>query len=223
MAMSPEELFFKLSKLHRILIVVAVAALILVAWVLLVSKGQWEEINDLQAQIADINNKIRGQENVKKEGPVLEKRIQALVEERERYVKSLPDKQDIEALLKTITDLLAESNLVSQRFVPQREIVNEEHLYATIPIQLSVRGDYQKQWAFLTNLNALPRIVNVPQIRLNKSGGLTGRESDIAKKLDLISLDADIQGETYRQLSDQEKQVIAQKKAKQQQPPAKKK
>jgi Tfp pilus assembly protein PilO len=128
-------------------------------------------------------------------------------------VASLPEKQDIEQLLKKITDLLSESNLVATKFAPGQEQINEELYYATIPIALSVRGDYSKQGTFLTSLNDLPRIVNVPTIKLNKSGGLTSRESDMAKKLEVISLDADISGVTYRRLSAEEQKAITQKKA----------
>jgi Tfp pilus assembly protein PilO len=126
-------------------------------------------------------------------------------------VASLPEKQDIEQLLKKITDLLSESNLVAKRFVPGQEQINEELYYATIPISLNVRGDYQKQGAFLASLNDLPRIVNVPTIRLTKAGGLTAREADLARKLDVIPLDADISGVTYRRLTPDEIKAIAAK------------
>ena len=115
-------------------------------------------------------------------------------------VASLPEKQEIELLLKKITDLLAESNLVATKFAPGQEQINEELYYATIPIQLSVRGDYSRQGTFLTSLNDLPRIVNVPSLRLGKSGGMSVRETDMARKLDVISLDAEISGVTYRRL-----------------------
>jgi Tfp pilus assembly protein PilO len=140
--------------------------------------------------------------------------IEAQKKKLQTMVASLPERQEIEMLLKTITDLLSESHLVARKFVPGQERINEELYFATIPIALNVRGDYQKQGSFLASLNNLRRIVNVPTIKLTVSGGLTGRESEMAKKLDVISLDADISGETYRRLSDDEIRAIADKKAK---------
>jgi Tfp pilus assembly protein PilO len=126
-------------------------------------------------------------------------------------VASLPEKQDIEALLKRITDLLAESNLVATRFVPGQEQINTELYYASIPISLNVQGDYFKQGSFLASLNSLPRIVNVPSIKLVPSG-TGGRESEIARKFEVIQLLADISGVTYRRLSPEEIKDITEQK-----------
>jgi len=76
-----------------------------------------------------------------------------------------------------------------------------------------VRGDYQKIGAFLASIKDLPRIVNVPTIKLGKAGALTSRESDLVRKLEVIALDSDISGVTYRRLSPEEIKAIADRKA----------
>ena len=116
-------------------------------------------------------------------------------------------------MLKRITDLLSQTNLVATRFVPGKEQINEELYYATIPLELNVRGDYQKLGAFLASLNDLPRIVNVPTIKLRKAGTLSSRESDLVRKLDVVALDSDISGVTYRRLSPEEIKQITERKA----------
>ena len=213
MAIAVDEIFFKVTKLQRILIVAAVCILLMVGFYFLVISDIQDQIASLEKQIGQIKIDIENQERILAEGPKLKARIQELEQKLQTMVASLPEKQDIEQLLKKITDLLSESNLVATKFAPGQEQINEELYYATIPIALSVRGDYSKQGTFLTSLNDLPRIVNVPTIRLNKSGGLTSRESDMAKKLEVISLDADISGVTYRRLSAEEQKAITQKKA----------
>ena len=71
-----------------------------------------------------------------------------------------------------------------------------------------------KNWgAFLASLNDLPRIVNVPTIKLHKAGTLSSRESDLVRKLDVIALDSDISGVTYRRLSPEEIKQITERKA----------
>jgi len=211
--MSPEEVFFKITTLQRRLIVAGVCVLLLVIFYWLLISDMRSQIDRLQAQIRSTEIEIANQKNVLAEGPKLLARIKILEERLQTMVASLPEQQEIEGLLKQITDLLSESNLVSKKFAPGKEQINEELLYATIPIQLNVRGDYQKQGSFLTSLNDLPRIVNVPSIKLIKSGQLSGREGDLAKKLDVVSLDADINGVTYRRLSQEEIKAIAAKKA----------
>jgi type IV pilus assembly protein PilO len=213
MAIAVDEIFFKVTKLQRILIVVAVCILLLVGFYFLVIADIQANISSLEKQIGQIKIDIENQERILAEGPKLKVRIQELEQKLQTMVASLPEKQDIEQLLKKITDLLSESNLVATKFAPGQEQINEELYYATIPIHMSVRGDYSKQGTFLTGLNDLPRIVNVPQIKLNKSGAGSARESELAKKLDIVSLDADISGVTYRRLSAEEQKRIAEKKA----------
>jgi type IV pilus assembly protein PilO len=206
------EMFFKINKIQRTLIVAAIAVLLLVAFYFLVIYDLQDQIAQLEESIGKIKLEIINQERNLAEGPKLKTRIEELRKRLQTMVASLPEKQDIEQLLKKITDLLSESNLIAKRFVPGQEQINEELFYATIPIQLNVRGDYQKQGAFLASLNTLPRIVNVPTIRMVKATGLSAREMDLARKLDAIPLDGDISGVTYRRLSQDEIKAIAQKK-----------
>ncbi|AFM27884.1 type 4a pilus biogenesis protein PilO [Desulfomonile tiedjei] len=213
MAIAVDEILFKVTKLQRMLIVAAVCILLIVGFYFLVIADIQDQIAGLEKRIAQLNTDIKNQERVLAEGPKLKVKIQELEQKLQTMVASLPEKQDIELLLKKITDLLSESNLIATKFAPGQEQINEELYYATIPIQLSVRGDYSKQGVFLTSLNELPRIVNVPSIKLGKSAGLSSRENDLAKKLEVISLDAEISGVTYRRLSAEEQKAIAQKKA----------
>lgn len=212
--MSIEELFFKVNRWQRIAVLAAVGVVLAVGFYFFFIDDMLSRITKLEQEIARTNLEIVNQQNIAKERPKLVEQIEAQKKKLQTMVASLPERQEIEMLLKTITDLLSESHLVARKFVPGQERINEELYFATIPIALNVRGDYQKQGSFLASLNNLRRIVNVPTIKLTVSGGLTGRESEMAKKLDVISLDADISGETYRRLSDDEIRAIADKKAK---------
>ena len=213
MALEPREIFFKLKTIHRILIVVGICVLLLVAFYFLWVAEDLEKVSNLEKQIGSLKLEIINQEKILAEGPKLKARIQELEKKLQTMVASLPEKQEIEILLKKITDLLSQTNLVAKRFVPGKEKVDEELYYATIPLELNVRGEYQKIGAFLASLNDLPRIVNVPTIKLGKAGALSSRESDLVKKLDVIALDSNISGVTYRRLSPEEIKAIAQRKA----------
>lgn len=210
--MTPEELFFKLSKIQRAAIVVALSVLIVVLFYLFVVSDMLDRIASLEKQIGRTKIEIVNQQKILAQGPKLKQRIRNLKGQLQAMVASLPQKQEIEALLKKITDLLSENNLVASRFVPGKENINKELYYATIPITLKVQGDYNKQGSFLASLRDLPRIVNVPRIKLTKLKSLKGREGDLASKLDVIPLDGDINGVTYRRLSPAEIKRIAEEK-----------
>jgi len=204
-----QELFFKLTRLHRTLIIAAVCVLLLIGFYFLFISDMREEISRIEAAIGKIKMEIHNEEKTLREGPKLKARIQDLKQSLQTMVASLPEKQDIEALLKRITDLLSETNLVVTKFIPGQEQINTELYYATIPIDLNVRGDYFKQGSFFTGLNDLPRIVNVPTIKLSPAGGGAGREAEVAKKLEVMNLTADISGVTYRRLTPEEIKSIA--------------
>lgn len=213
MALEPREIFFKLKTIHRILIVVGICILLLVAFYFLWVAEDLEKVSKLEKDIGSLKLEIINQEKSLAQGPKLKTRIQELEKKLQTMVASLPEKQEIEILLKKITDLLSQTNLVAKRFVPGKEKVDEELYYATIPLELNVRGEYQRIGAFLASLNDLPRIVNVPTIKLGKAGALSSRESDLVKKLDVIALDSNISGVTYRRLSPEEIKEITQRKA----------
>jgi len=207
--MTIDEVFFKLTKVQRTLALVAVSVLLLAIFYFVWIADMRAKIDSLEQQIGKIQIEISNQENVLREGPKLKQRIEELREDLQQRVALLPEKQDIEVLLKKITDLLSESRVVATKFVPGKEEVNQELYYAKIPIQLSMTGDYQKLLNLLASLNSLPRIVNVPIIKLVKaSSGAAGRETDVAKKLDVVTLDAAVNAETYRRLSPEEVKAI---------------
>jgi Tfp pilus assembly protein PilO len=109
--MSPEEIFFKITKVQRILIVVALSILLLVGFYFLVVSDMLLLVNGLEKQIGSLETEIKNQERVLQEGPKLKEKITALRTELQAMVASLPEKQDIEELLKKITDLLSESTI----------------------------------------------------------------------------------------------------------------
>lgn len=198
--MTPEELFFKLTRLQRSLIVGGIGVLLLIGFYFLMISDMREEINRKEQQIGKLKMEIINQEKILKQGPKLKARIEKLKRRLQTMVASLPEKQDIETLLKKITDLLAETNLVATRFQPGKETINRELYYASIPIKLNVKGDYFKQGSFLASLNSLPRIVNVPTIMLREAGS----PDEVAKKMGVVPLVADISGVTFRRLSPEE-------------------
>ncbi len=209
--MNPQELLFKLNKIHRIAIIAGVAVLFLFLFYFFVVSDSLDTIGRLNQEITRLKTDIKNEQNTLKQGPTLKAKIEELKKKLQTMVAGLPEKQDIEQLLQTISQLLSQSNLEAKRFVPGKEQVNTELYYAMIPIQLQVRGIYERQGAFLAGLNGLPRIVNVPDVVFQRDGAVTPTE----KKLGVWPLDAQVTANTYRRLSQEEiKRVQEQAKAK---------
>ncbi len=209
--MTVEEVLFKLNRVQRIAIVGALCVLCLVLFVFMVISDMRKSISKTEKTIGRLKLAIVNQENTLKKKPILKKQLKALKVQLKGMVASLPQKQEIELLIRKITDLASQSALVQQKFVPGKEKINKKLYYARIPFSLTVQGDYQKQGNFFASLHDLPRIVNVPSVTFSKTGGVSARERSLARKMGLVTLQANIHAVTYRRLSPAEIKRIAAK------------
>ena len=125
-------------------------------------------------EIADNLNERR------KEMDALEQRFQVALTQ-------LPERKDIEELLAQLNDIGKKSGLEINKVVPGGE--SSRGFIASIPIGMSVRGNYHEIALFLQEVASLPRIVHVSEIRL------TGQTTTRGEKVWLAS---DFLATTYR-------------------------
>jgi len=125
-------------------------------------------------EIADNLNERR------KEMDALEQRFQVALTQ-------LPERKDIEELLAQLNDIGKKSGLEINKVVPGGE--SSRGFIASIPIGMSVRGNYHEIALFLQEVASLPRIVHVSEIRL------TGQTTARGEKVWLAS---DFLATTYR-------------------------
>jgi Tfp pilus assembly protein PilO len=211
--MTPEELFFKLNKIHRAAIVAGVCALLVVAFYFLVVSDMLNQISRINKKIDKTKIAIANQREIAKTKPKLEGKLRDLEAQLKTMVASLPQKKEIEVLIRKINDLVSRAALVQKKFTPGKEVVNRQLYYATIPFNIEVLGNYEKHGRFFTSLKELPRIINVPSVSLSRSKG-GGREGSLAEYAGMVNLAAQVNAVTYRRLSPEEiKRIEAQKKA----------
>ncbi len=125
-------------------------------------------------EIADNLNERR------KEMDALEQRFQVALTQ-------LPERKDIEELLAQLNDIGKKSGLEINKVVPGGE--SSRGFIASIPIGMSVRGNYHEIALFLQEVASLPRIVHVSEIRL------TGQTTARGEK---VWLSSDFLATTYR-------------------------
>ncbi|MBS2026145.1 MAG: type 4a pilus biogenesis protein PilO [Deltaproteobacteria bacterium] len=93
----------------------------------------------------------------KHEKEILERRLaQALTE--------LPNEANMAELISSLSEIGNKSGLVINNIEPQAEV--RQSFYASIPIVMSVTGNYHEIGVFLDSLSKLARIVNVTNIRM---------------------------------------------------------
>ena len=140
-----------------------VIALSLANWYFFVDPMQ-TEITQRQSQLRGLEDELIQKQSIannlaqfKHEKEVLERRLaQALTE--------LPNEANIDDLIKSLSDIGIKSGLTINSIEPQGE--QKQSFYASIPIVMSVTGNYHEIGVFLDSLSKLARIVNVTNMRM---------------------------------------------------------
>jgi type IV pilus assembly protein PilO len=96
----------------------------------------------------------------KHEKEILERRLaQALTE--------LPNEANIDDLIRSLSEIGTKSGLVINSIDPQGE--QKQSFYASIPVVMSVTGNYHEIGVFLDSISKLARIVNVTNIKMSSA------------------------------------------------------
>ncbi|WP_028455022.1 type 4a pilus biogenesis protein PilO [Chitinilyticum litopenaei] len=109
-------------------------------------------------------------------------------------LKQLPNKSDMESLLKDINQAGVGRGLKFVLFKPQPEIKTAE--FGQLPISVELTGTYHDLAAFVSDVSQLPRIVTIGNVQLGQAAG------------GLLNFKAVVN--TYRALDDSELQAIRQ-------------
>lgn len=83
-------------------------------------------------------------------------------------LRQLPDETEVAALLVDVSQTGLAAGLEFERFEPGGEV--EKDFYAELPIRVRVAGHYHEFAAFVSGLAALPRIVTVHNIEIERAG-----------------------------------------------------
>ena len=191
-----------LTMLQRLLIGIAVFALLIGGFVFFSIKPQYETIGILNQKIKDTEQKVA----------VAKKKADQLDEWKAKWEKkqaefqivmnALPDKQEIPTLLSEISAAGRNSGLVFNRFAPKGEVIKD--FYAEIPVSISISGSYDRLKLFFNKVAQMSRVVNIRDIDMSMGqSGRRGRKGGGASSIGDINTECT--AVTYRFLSEEEK------------------
>lgn len=157
----------ELSKAQRLLICFGSIALIVVAFVFLLIKPNYEEIDKLKNKYSDLETKLVRMKQKASNLDRLEKEMKESEAEFKITMKALPDKKEIPSLLANISQSGQLTDLDFLKFQPKAEI--NKTFYSEIPVSILVNGDYQNFSIFFDKVSKLNRIVNIKNIKIYKN------------------------------------------------------
>ena len=156
-------------------------------------KDQALAINQLEAKVQDLTQKINLARSQVAQLDDLRKEMEELEKQWEAALIYLPTHDEIEIVLRRIDDAINDSNLKSNSFAPNEP--QEQDFYSTQNIGLALEGRFPDFLSFLDRLEKFDRIVHPKyiSIRINRAKSDEPRKEFV---MDItLSVIAYIQGE----------------------------
>jgi len=158
------------------------------------TKDQLVELQQAEQQEVDLRVIFEKKAQQAANLEAYEKQLEEMRESFGAMLRQLPNKTEVADLLVDVSQTGLASGLEFELFQPQAE--NPREFYAELPITIRVIGEYHEFGNFVSGVAALPRIVTLHNININRRAG------------DLLSMD--LTAKTYRYLETEERTEEAQ-------------
>jgi Tfp pilus assembly protein PilO len=138
---------------------IVLAVIILGAAFLLYFKPQQAELNKVKLERQKVEAEVLNLEEKKKQLDKIEAELASLTQNLKELEVTIPQKKEIDVILRRIQQMAFDSRLDLVRFTPRGEINRE--FYSEWPIPMEVRGNYHNLASFFDRLSKFARLFNV--------------------------------------------------------------
>lgn len=132
----------------------------------LVALPQTERIAALQEEVSKLDKEIQAQSLKARPLEELIAASKQLEAELEKRKAQLPPEEEATSLLKQVTDLGANTGLEFKLWKPGNRVEDSSKLFVRMPVSVEVAGSYHTVAMFFDQINKLPRIINVSDVRM---------------------------------------------------------
>ena len=150
------------------------------------------ELTKLNSTLQTKRKKLTELENIEKDLPKFIAENERLEKEFKVASLKLPKEEELPALINSVYSDISASGLEPVVFAPK--VHTQKEIYAEIPIEMKVKGNYFELANFFDRISRLPRIVNVRDLNLKRSKDSTAKN---------VLLDAEFNTVTFRLLPPQ--------------------
>ena len=127
---------------------------------------------DMSARISTVNDELQSLQNDINKGHVMEAKraefqqeIERLNQKLETLKRILPERQEVDDILRKLQGLAAESNLNITHFTPGAE--SRQEFYIQWPIKIEITGTYHNLAMFFDKIGKFSRIFNVYDLAIS--------------------------------------------------------
>lgn len=134
--------------------------------------------------------------------PKLQGELKELEARLKEAIEQLPNKKEVAELLRAISTKAQESGLQILLFRPRAE--NFQDFYAEVPVDITVKGNFQNAVGFFDDVGRLHRLINIDNIGF-KNPTIVG---------DQVTVETTSVATAFRFLDEAERKKVAEQKAK---------
>jgi type IV pilus assembly protein PilO len=179
----------------KIVLVLVCCVLVAVGGYYLDTEAQLMRLSQIESKEAELRKTYEEKQAKAANLDAYKKQLEEMKESFGAMLRQLPNKTEVADLLVDVSQTGLASGLEFELFKPEAELPKE--FYAELPIRIKVNGQYHEFGKFISGLAALPRIVTIHDIKIDKKGQRAGGEG-------LLVLEAT--AKTYRYLDEEEMQ-----------------
>jgi type IV pilus assembly protein PilO len=176
----------------KIVAVVLVAIVVMIAGYYFVIEDQLTELDKVERSELDLRKEFESKQSKASNLDAYRQQLEEMKQSFGTMLRQLPDKTEVAELLVDVSQTGLAAGLEFELFRPLDEIPKD--FYAELPIQIVVNGEYHEFGDFISGLAALPRIVTIHDVDIQR-----GDSKDAASKLKLVAT-----AKTYRYLDEEE-------------------
>lgn len=175
----------------KVVLIVLACGLVAVGWYRIVISDQLERLSGARQQELELRQRFERTQPKAASLEAYRRRVSALEASFDALLRQLPDETEVASLLVDVSRTGHAAGLEFELFQPAAESARD--FYAELPIRVRVRGRYHAFATFISGLAALPRIVTVHDIKIE-------RDQKPGAALGAMSLSATVR--TYRALDE---------------------
>jgi type IV pilus assembly protein PilO len=178
-----------------VIIAVACAAALLAGYYF-VTQHQLVALKDITNKEEELKKEFQDKQWQAAALPKLKEQLAQIETTLAELLKKLPNKEQVDELIRDISQTVLASGLKSELFEPQYDKqTTEKGLYEKLPIKLKVNGDYHSFGKFVSGVAALPRIVTQHDISITPQ--TKGMEKKGEKNRQLLTMEMTAQVYRY--------------------------
>lgn len=151
--------------LREIVFILLLAAVPVGAY-LFVFEPRQEQIDRVTAEIRKKRTKLAELESATRRMPDLGREIDRLKGAIEQIEVKLPDERKFDEVLKQVWELAARQRLTPKSIRTEKPVPAAQ--YSELPISMEIIGDFDSFYSFMLELEKLPRITRMRQLKLAK-------------------------------------------------------